>query len=281
MNKEQTKKAEEFLSLHYTGKLLILPNIWDPLGALILQQTGFPAAATASAAIAFSLGSDDGEKLSFETMLKSIRLIASSVAIPVTADIEAGYAENPAVVAENIKQVIRAGAVGINIEDSYSNKAGFYPVDLQCERINAIRKMAGKEGIHLVINARTDVNMNDKHSTTKAKVEETIKRLNAYSDAGADCVYPVMIGDKKTLIQIRSRIKSPINVYASPETTPMKELEEIGINRLSIGPGMLRASATTMKMIATELLNYGSYKTFTSDSMSSKEIRELINQRRY
>ncbi len=274
----QIQKAEKFLALHHEPKLLVLPNIWDPLGARLLEGLGYPAVATASAAVAYSLGYDDGQKIKFAAMLDVIERIASSVAVPMTADIEGGYAEHPQEIAENIRQVMHAGVVGINFEDSSFEGGPLQPIDFQCERIQAIRNMADKEGIPLVINARIDVFMRSADISRSEKIAETISRGKAYLDAGADCLYPIGPGDVETLKRIREETEAPINVYASKLAASMKELAAIGISRLSLGPGLIRASLTTMRNVARELLDYGSYDSFSAeDIMTSDEIREYIS----
>ena len=145
--KAQIAKAEAFLALHLDPKLLVLPNIWDPLGARLLQHLEFPAVATASAAVAYSLGYDDGQRITLEAMLDVVRRVAESVDIPVSADIEGGYADTPDGVAQNVREVIRAGAVGINLEDGLYEGGPLRPVDGQCERIRAARAMADREGV--------------------------------------------------------------------------------------------------------------------------------------
>jgi 2-methylisocitrate lyase-like PEP mutase family enzyme len=275
---EQKKKAERFLELHQDPKLLILTNIWDPLGARLLVRLGYPAVATASAAVAYSFGYDDGEKIGFSTMLSVIRRIASSVDVPVSADIEGGYAEQPADVADNIREVIRAGAAGINIEDSTREGGPLRSVDFQCERIRAVRRVADTEGIPLVINARTDVFLSEGDDSKTARVKETIRRAKAYVDAGADCVYPITVGDIDTLRIILEAVAAPINVYASQKTAPMKQLEDAGISRLSVGPGLLKASLTTIKRVAMDLKAYGSYESFTRDVISNEEILRCVSQ---
>jgi 2-methylisocitrate lyase-like PEP mutase family enzyme len=275
---KQKKRAQRFLELHHDRNLLILPNIWDPLGARLLAQLGYPAVATASAAVAYSLGYDDGERISFPAMLSVIRRIASSVAVPVSADIERGYAEQPEDVADNVRQVIRAGAVGINIEDSTHEGGPLRPVDLQCDRIGAVRRMADKEGIPLVINARTDVFLTQGARSKSDRVDETIQRARAYVDAGADCVYPITVGDIETLRVIREAVAAPINVYASRKTAPMKQLEDAGISRLSVGPGLLKASLTTIKNVALHLKEYGSYESFTRNVITNDEILRCVSQ---
>jgi len=274
----QIQKTEKFLALHHDAKLLVLPNIWDPLGASLLEGLGYPAVATASAAVAYSLGYDDGQKIKFDTMLDVIERIASAVEVPMTADIEGGYAEQPDEVAKNIRRVMHAGAVGINFEDSTLEGGTLQPIDFQCERIQAIRNMADKEGIPLVINARIDVFMRRGDISRSEKIAETISRGQAYLDAGADCLYPIGPGDVETLKRIREETEALINVYASKLAASMKELAAIGISRLSLGPGLIRASLTTMRNVARELLDYGSYDSFSAeDIMTSDEIREYIS----
>lgn len=278
MNRElQVGKAERFLELHREPKLLVLPNIWDPLGARLLESLGYPAVATASAAVAFSLGYDDGERITFEAMLDAIRRIAASVNVPLTADIERGYAEDPQDVAANVRRVLDAGAVGINLEDSVED-GSLRPVDLQCERLRAVREMAAQEGIPLVINARTDVFMGGMEGSQEDKVTETIARAKAYLEAGADCIYPITVGDLETLKRIRAETGAPLNVYASASTAPMRELEAAGINRLSLGPGFLKAGLTAMKRVAQGLLDYGSYDAFTENAMSSDDVRCYLSK---
>jgi 2-methylisocitrate lyase-like PEP mutase family enzyme len=278
MNREaQIRKAERFLELHHAPELLVLPNIWDPLGARLLEGLGYPAVATASAAVAFSLGYDDGERITFDAMLDVIRRIASSVDVPVTADIERGYAEDPQEVAENIRRVLEAGAVGINIEDSTAVGEALYPTDYQCERLQAIRRMAEREGIPLVINARTDLFFGGIDGSTEEKVKETIARGKAYLEAGADCLYPILLGDLDALKPIQAETGGPINVYASASTASMRELEAAGISRLSLGPGLLKASLTEMRRVALGLLEYGPYSLFTEGVMSTPDVRQYIS----
>ena len=272
------RRASDFLALHHDPKLLLLPNVWDPLGARLLESLGYPAVATASAAVAFSLGYDDGQRIRFSAMLEVISRIASSVGIPLSADIEGGYAESPKSVTENMKRVLAAGAVGINFEDGKADGSGLHEADFQCERIAAIRDMAAKEGIPLVINARTDVFVVNSSQSRSEKIEEAISRLGAYVAAGADCVYPITVGDVKTLGTMRAEIDAPINVLAGASTAPMQELESLGISRLSLGPGLIRASLTAMKKVAVELQETGSYDSFSRGIMSSGDIRELVEK---
>jgi 2-methylisocitrate lyase-like PEP mutase family enzyme len=276
--KAQVRKAEDLRALHHDPKLLVLPNIWDPLGARLLQGLGYPAVATASAAVAYSLGYADGQRIRFDAMLEAIRRIVSSVEVPVTADVERGYGTTPEQVAENIRQVLRAGAVGVNLEDSLSEGGPLQPVDTQCARIRAVRVMAEGEAVPLVINARIDTFVGGLSGSVSAKMTETIERAKAYLESGADCVYPITVSDIEALKQIRAETGAPINVYASRSTPSMRELEGAGISRLSLGPNLIKASLTTMRNVAVELLNYGSYGPFTDEVMTSDEVERYVSK---
>src|SRR5687767_10132817 len=137
---DQANKARQLYQLHHSGKLLVLPNIWDSLGAMLLENLGYPAAATASAAIAYANGYDDGENIPFADLLSLLRKIAHSIDIPLTADIESGYAQTEIQLENNIEQLIQTGIVGINIEDIHKKTNSLFPVGVQCQRIRLIKK---------------------------------------------------------------------------------------------------------------------------------------------
>lgn len=276
MKEEPTGRAARLLALHHAPELLLLPNVWDPLGARMLESMGFPAVATASAAVAYSLGYRDGEAMPFGEMLAAIRRVASCVDVPVTADIERGYSDTPDGVAANVARVIEAGAVGVNIEDSLAEGGELRDVDRQGERIAAARSAADAAAVPLVINARVDVFMSRPSDSDEARLEETIGRARRYLSAGADCVYPITLNDLDLLKQLRRAIDTPINVYASPGTPSVPDLEAAGIARLSLGPGLLKASLSAMKRVAEELRGGGSYEAFTSGVVSSQEIEGYL-----
>jgi 2-methylisocitrate lyase-like PEP mutase family enzyme len=279
MNKDhQAQKAERFRALHHDPKLLILPNVWNPMGARLLEGLGYPAVATASAAVAYSLGVADGQKLSFQEMLDVVGPIATAVGVPVTADLEAGYADTPERVAENMRQALRAGIVGVNLEDTDHKTGGLYPIPEQQARLRAVRTMAEEEGIPLVVNARTDVFMS-KHTDTRSESEnlsETIQRTAAYLEAGADCVYPILLSDLAALKKLHQETGAPLNVYASASTPSIAKLEAAGISRLSLGPQLLKVALTAMKKTAEELLGPGSYESFTQGVVSNADIKKYI-----
>ncbi|HEY1055814.1 MAG TPA: isocitrate lyase/phosphoenolpyruvate mutase family protein, partial [Emticicia sp.] len=173
----QKEKALKLYALHHTGKLLILPNIWDALGALLLESLEFPAIATASASVAYSNGYNDGEQIPFNEVLIRLRQIAQSVDVPVTADIESAYATTDAQLRENINLLLDTGIVGINIEDTKTDTHSLYSIEEQSNRISIIKEVAKERDIPLFVNARTDVLIHGNlFSDEKAKFEEIIKR---------------------------------------------------------------------------------------------------------
>jgi 2-methylisocitrate lyase-like PEP mutase family enzyme len=219
--------------------------------------------ATASASIAYSLGYDDGQQITLEAMLDVVGRVASAVHVPVTADMEWGYAEEPQEVAENMRRVLRAGAVGINLEDSVREGERLFEVEFQCARIRAVREMARQEGVPLFINARTDIFWPRVPGTEAEKFEQAVRRAQAYFE---------------TLRRLYEAIRAPINVLAPTSQAALCELEAAGIARLSLGPGLMWASLTIMKKIAAELQNYGSFDLFTRDIITLDEIKQYISK---
>jgi 2-methylisocitrate lyase-like PEP mutase family enzyme len=274
-SRSQKEKARILLSLHTGGGMLLLPNVWNPIGARVLEKKGYPAVATASAAISASLGYRDGEKIRRATMLDLVGRIARSVAVPVTADIEAGYAATLSELEESIEQVIDCGVVGVNIEDSVGGEGNLRAVDAQCERIATIRETAERLGLHLVINARTDIFLSPMRADGERAMEETVTRALAYAGAGANCVYPVGPGDEVTVRRLRERIASPLNILGSPSAAPLAVLRAIGVNRVSFGPYVFRSLLRKFSDIADALLATGDC-AFLGDMMSREETGTFL-----
>jgi 2-methylisocitrate lyase-like PEP mutase family enzyme len=272
----QAAKAQQLLSLHNNGKLLILPNVWNPIGARMLQAKGYPAVATASAAISESLGYSDGEQLKLDTMLDMVTRIVRSVDLPVTADFEAGYADTIEDLQENISRLLDTGAVGINFEDSFDDSAHLRPIPTQVERIKAVREVAERRGVHLVINARADSFFAEGFSSNEERIEDVVTRLNAYTQAGADCVYPVGRGDKETLTILRKRLTAPINVLATAKTASLNELQALGINRVSFGPYIFRSLLAKMSAMQDEIKYMGDYGIVMDGIWSGGDVKKYL-----
>ena len=254
------QKANALRALHHTGKVLLLPNVWDVAGARIIEQAGFPAIATTSAGIAFSLGYPDGQKISRQEMLAHVARIARAVKVPVTADVEAGYGDRPEDAAETAREVIAAGAVGMNFEDGTDDpQRPLIDLPLQLERIRAIREVAEKSGVPIVLNARTDVYLAQVGSPD-SRYDHALRRLRAYRDAGADCVFLPGLRDPETIKQFVKDVQCPLNILAGPGSPSIAELGKLGVARVSLGSAPMRATLGLLRRIADELKASGTYQ---------------------
>jgi 2-methylisocitrate lyase-like PEP mutase family enzyme len=258
---EQKSKANAFRAMHRVAKILRLPNAWDVASARVFEDAGFGAIATTSAGVAFSLGYPDGEKITREEMLARVGRIARAVKVPVTADVESGYGNRPEDAGRTAREVIEAGAVGMNLEDVTEDQAlPLAELSLQVEKIRAVKEAALKTGVLLVLNARTDVYLKEV-GAPETRYDETIKRLVAYRDAGADCVFVPGVRDAQTISRLVQDLKCPVNILAGPGSPPMSDLEKLGVARVSVGSSPMRATLGLVKRIAEELKSSGTYAT--------------------
>lgn len=271
----QKEKAIQLHKLHHTDRLLILPNVWDVLGARLLEDIGYTAIATASASIAFSNGYPDGEKIPFKNLLQILNQITDSVNLPVTADIESGYAKNDSEFRENIKRILETGIVGINIEDTNHITKTLNSVSTQCKKIREIREIANNMDIPLFINARADVMLYDSVSDT-SKLEELIYRGLAYKEAGADCFFPIALRKEEDIRQLVTQIKMPVNILAIQGVPDLNTLNEIGVTRVSLGPGFLKIAVQSMKTLAIKLKDYNGLADITENTITSDYLKSLI-----
>ena len=276
--RSQKEKADTLLSLHKGGDLLVLPNVWNPIGARILVAKGYPAVATASAALSASLGYEDGEKIRKSTLIEFLERIARSVDVPVTADIETGYGESLAELEDTVRHVIDAGIVGINIEDGLSEGGSLRSVAQQCQRISTVRQIAARQNLHLVINARVDCFLSSSFPDKTKAIDETVARAKAYLEAGADCIYPIGPGDEKTVRVLRDRILAPLNILASATAAPLSILRSIGINRVSFGPFVFRACLKQFVDIVEDIGTKGDYACFGNMLSGGQVAAYLLNE---
>jgi 2-methylisocitrate lyase-like PEP mutase family enzyme len=234
-------RAEQFRLLHRAPPLLVMPNAWDVASAKAFAAlSGCRAIATSSAAVARSLGWEDGERTPPAEMLRVVERIAAAVDLPVTADLEAGYGDPPGTAAA----ALAAGAAGMNLEDSHGERE-MVPLAEQVELIRTVRVAAPE----LVLNARVDVFI-----TGTGGVEEAVERGNAYLAAGADCVYPI-VAPFKTIGALASGIAGPVNVLASPESPRLAELELLGVTRVTFGSGLARVALAEASRLVAEALS--------------------------
>jgi 2-methylisocitrate lyase-like PEP mutase family enzyme len=269
-------KADAFRGMHQGPPILILPNAWDAVTARLFVKAGARAIATTSAGIAATLGYADGQKVPRELMVEAIARIARVVDVPVTADIESGYAASPKDLHESIRAVINAGAIGFNLEDAAGNSSQpLFALEHQIERIRAARVAGDNANVRVVINARTDVYL-AKVGEPATRFAETVRRLNAYREAGADCLFVPGVTDIPTLSQLVRSVPGPLNVLAGPGMPPVADLQLIGIARLSVGSGIMRATLALARDAADELLQKGTYNTFLDRNIPYNEVNELM-----
>lgn len=259
----QKEKAERFLQFHYDKDLLVLLNSWDPGSSKLVEACGYKAIATTSMGIAASLGYPDCEVIQLSEMLQVITGIVHAVQVPVTVDIEAGYGNNLDEVIASMKQIIATGIVGINIEDSIDLSPVLIDETEFCERISAIRALSDSLGFHLVINARTDSYYTSLGSPQE-KLSASIRRGNKYREAGADCIFVQPVWEKETIATLVKEIDAPINILSNPSTgkgvpPSVRELQDLGVARLSLGSSVMKATLALIKKIADELSEKGTY----------------------
>jgi 2-methylisocitrate lyase-like PEP mutase family enzyme len=259
----QKEKAELFLKFHQDKEILVLLNSWDIGSSKLIEACGYRAIATTSMGIAASLGYPDCQVIQLSDMIQTITGIANGVQVPVTVDLEAGYGNDVDEIVDSVKKVIATGIVGINIEDSIDLNPILIDEMEFCERISAIRALSDSLGFHLVINARTDSFYTSSRSL-REKLSESIKRGNKYREAGADCIFVQPVWEKETISTLVKEINAPINILANPGIgagipPSVSELQDLGVARLSLGSGLMKATLALIKKVADELSEKGTY----------------------
>ncbi|HSL55321.1 MAG TPA: isocitrate lyase/phosphoenolpyruvate mutase family protein [Pyrinomonadaceae bacterium] len=251
----QKEKAEAFKSLHVKGSPVILFNIWDAGSARTVEQAGAKAIATGSWSVAAAHGFDDGEQMPLPLLLANIKRIVDSVSIPVTLDFETGYATDLSGLKENIRNVVAAGAIGINFEDRIIGAGGLQTIEDQSARVKAVREAADDAGIPLFINARTDVFLETypaKHN--EGELEEALRRAAAYAEAGASGLFAPGLRDPDLIEKLCERSPLPVNILVLPDTPPAKTMAQLGVARISHGAAPYRQMSAALKEAAEKAL---------------------------
>ena len=262
------KHAERLLALHHGSVPLVLPNCWDAASARLFEAEGFPAAATGSAGVAFSLGYADHQHIPVGEMMAAIARIARCIEVPLTADVEAGYG-NPG---ETARALLEAGAVGLNLEDFDEE---LIPIDKQCASIREVRKAGDAFGIHLVINARVDIFINQL-GDPETRLERTIERMRAYAEAGADCLFVPFVTAEETIAKLVAATSLPLNIIATAGAPPISRLTALGVRRVSMGSGPMRATMGLARRIAIELRDQGTYEAMMDGAVPYADANKLF-----
>ncbi|MFF4316324.1 isocitrate lyase/phosphoenolpyruvate mutase family protein [Streptomyces sp. NPDC001507] len=274
---QRRERAARFVELHREGCFL-LPNAWDAGSARVLESAGFPAVATTSAGIAFSLGRADhdygGGRVDRATMVDRIREIAAEVRVPVSADLEDGFGEAPGTVAETIAMTLAAGAAGGNIEDFTGDRSRpLYAPELAAERIRAAREAVDAAGEPFVLVGRTDVLL------TGGPLDEAVRRANAYLAAGADCAFVPGAADAGTIGTLVREIDGPLNVVMglTGGALSLADLRGLGVRRVTVGGSIARAMYARLLAAARELAERGTF-SYADNQISQTDLNALFHR---
>ena len=272
----QKVKAEQFRELHQGPRVLVLANVWDVATARLVEEAGFQAIATSSAAVANSWGFPDGQQISRTEMLSVVERIAKRVQVPVSADLEAGYGDSDEAVAELARGLIEAGAVGLNFEDGTGDAQNpLFPLERQVERIKRLRESSDSQGVPVVINARTDVHLAEVGEPA-ARFEQAVRRANTYRKAGADCLFIPGVRDRETIRLLVREVEGPLNILAGPGTPPLEDLGRLGVARLSFGSWPFRAAMGLFRKFLREVSKRGTFATLEAEPISYADLNRLM-----
>jgi 2-methylisocitrate lyase-like PEP mutase family enzyme len=238
------EKALAFLALHVPGDPLVAPSVWDPWSAEIAAGEGFAALTVGSHPAAAALGRGDGEQVTLHAMLAQVGLIAAAVDVPVSADLESGYGAEPSRIVEGL---LEAGAIGLNIEDTVHSEGGrLRDAAEHAEYVAGLRAAADDAGVHVVVNARTDLLM-DEIGPADLRVDTVIERLRLCADAGADVLYPICFASAADGRRLVEELPLPVNALGRPGVDTRSGLASIGVGRVSFGPYLQDVLAAAAK----------------------------------
>ncbi|WP_420596303.1 isocitrate lyase/PEP mutase family protein [Deinococcus sp.] len=270
-----TDLGHSFRTLHDAG--FLLPNAWDAASARIFEQAGFPAVGTTSAGIAYARGQRDGQHLTRDEMCREVENIVAAVNIPVNADIEAGYGDDPADVALTVRQFLETGAVGLNLEDATGRAdAPLYTLEHQQRRIAAARQAANEAGLPMYLNARTDTYLIDWGENEAERLAETVRRGRAYLKAGADSLFVPLLTDSKIITALRGEVGGPVTLMAFPGAPAAADMLVAGASRVSIGQSAMLATLGLLAQIAGELRDTGASTAMQQHFYGFQETEALF-----
>ncbi len=232
------ERADSLLALHQPGNPVVLPTVWDAWSAKLAVDAGFAALTIGSHPMADSVGKEDGEVMTFDDVLTRVAQITGAVDVPISVDIESGYGESPGRI---INGLLEAGAVGLNIEDTVHQEGKRLRSSSEhAELVGALRKAADDAGVHVVLNARTDLFLRGDGDESD-RVDRAIARLNEAAAAGADSLYPVGRHEPETMRRLTSELPLPVNAIALPDQDDPASFAQLGVGRISFGPFLQRA----------------------------------------
>lgn len=249
--------AQRFHALHRGGKPLLLPNAWDAGSAAIFAGLGYPAIATTSGGVAWSLGYADGEQLPLDELLTAVKRMVRVVDVPVSVDFEAGFGATPQHVGESVRALLDTGAVGLNLEDGVDH-AWLRPLDEAAARIAAARSAAESVGVPAFINARVD-NWIVGGADPQALFDDAVRRAHAYLDAGADGIYPIALAQPELIARFCAEVNAPINIGARVGLPGLNALGALGVARVSTATRLTMLAYASARDAAETLRSTGNF----------------------
>ncbi|MBX3481189.1 MAG: isocitrate lyase/phosphoenolpyruvate mutase family protein [Caulobacter sp.] len=260
-------QATDFHALHAGPDVLVLPNAWDAASAAMMQDAGARAVATSSAAVAWARGYADGDNLPVPVLLDVISGMARGLSVPLTADIEGGFTDDPGTLTETVEAVIGAGAVGINLED------GKRDPDLHARKIEAAREAGVRSGVELFINARVDIYLKGL-AEGDAALTETLRRAALYKDAGASGVFVPGPVEEALVKQLADGVALPLNIMGRAGAPTAARLAELGVRRLSSATGPFRAAYGTLNRLVADFLASGDANAFVQAGQGMPDLNK-------
>lgn len=272
----QADKADAFRNLHAKGSCFVIPNPWDFGSARLLEHLGFKALASSSAGFAFSIAKSD-LSISKSSLMTHLTGMCQATSLPVSADLQNGFGNDPEDVAVTLLQAAKTGIVGGSIEDASGNEASpIYPLEFAAERIRQGAAAMGSLGFKFTLTARAE-----NHLYGRLDLADTIRRLQAYQEAGADVLFAPGLKTREEIGQVLRSIDRPLNVLAGigGMTLGVAELQELGVTRISLGGSLARAAYGALLRAATEVQKDGTFG-YLRDAASGKELNEIFSQPR-
>ncbi len=272
IKEQQIEMAKSFLARHRRAPILLVPNAWDVLSARLFVAAGFDALATTSGGVAWALGYPDGEIAPWSEVVAATKRMVDIAQVPVSADIERGYGETPAEVGDHVAEIIRAGVVGINLEDSLHGT--MMRTEDAVARLRAARDAARNEGVPIVLNARCDI-YQVHHGEESTRFAATVERCKAYLAAGADCVYPFGLREPKIIAELVKAIDAPLNVTGRPGMPDAAAFERMGVARITIASAPTLVVMSAIQKLAQELRTTGKFDMLAA-TMRRPEAQNLF-----
>ena len=272
------EKSRKLRDLVRAPEILIMPGAYDVLSALLFEQMGFKAIQGTSGGIAAAVGYIDGEAMSRDQFIELSGNFAAAVSVPFNADGERGYGDENGV-RETVRALVARGVAGMNLEDGAAKgKGGLVELPEQLRKIKAVMETKRELGSEFFLNARVD-SFHAMPDDPKRALHEAIHRGNAYAEAGGDCIFYLFLHSAETIGTVAKEVQAPISILAGPQSPSVKELQDLGVARVSYGSGFTKAAITATKRLAQEILEKGTCNML-KDGVQTPELTALVARRK-